>query len=80
MTVIQIVRKHLEDNGYTGLVAPMGDCGCELSDLAPCCSEISQCAPGYKHMDPRQPDDPHSFAIWKQKEAPTAEQWERVVY
>jgi hypothetical protein len=79
-TVIEIVKAHLTANGFGGLVAPMGDCGCEIDDLVPCTSDCSQCMPGYKHMDPRHPDDPHSFAIWKQKEPPTDEQWATVCY
>lgn len=80
MRVIEIVKERLTADGYGGLVAPCGDCGCEVADLAPCNSDMSQCEPGYKHMDPRHPDDPHSFAIWKQKEPPTDEQWAAVCY
>ena len=49
MTVLEIVKEYLEKNGFDGLVSP-GDCGCELSDLAPCCVDIEgcECEPAYK--------------------------------
>ena len=49
MTVIEIVKKYLEENGYEGLVHADGECGCELDDLAPCDEWFCQgCEPGYK--------------------------------
>lgn len=55
---IQLVRKRLEDGGYTGLYYP-GECACVLGDLAPCGSEepddwgwINGCTPGHRHSDP----------------------------
>jgi len=74
-TVIEIVAEHLRANGFGGLVSVGGGCGCELGDLVPCTSDCSQCEPGYKHDDPRMKGE---WAIWKQKETPTAEQWEGV--
>lgn len=85
--IIKIVREKLEDEGFGGLFYP-GDCACECSDLAPCGKvetslngfEIG-CQPGYKHLDPRPDHAKYSdFAIWAQKEAPTAEQWESFSY
>lgn len=78
-TVIEIVKAHLVANGFDGLKAPFDDCGCEVADLAPCASDCSRCEPGYKHVDPRT-NNPEVWAIWKQKEPPTAEQWEPVDY
>lgn len=78
-TVIQIVKAHLEAEGFSGLVADGAECGCELDDLHPCCEDFSQCQPGYKHADPRA-ENPDGWAIWKQKEPPTAEQWEGVEF
>jgi len=47
MNVKEIVKAYLEDNGFEGLAGI--DCGCELSDLMPCCIEsIDHCEPGYK--------------------------------
>lgn len=73
-TVIEIVRTSLTDGGFGGLVSPGGECGCELTELAPCQSNFSLCQPGYKHSDPR-PDHPNGWAIWNQKETPTGNQW-----
>ena len=75
-TIIQIVRRHLEDGGYTGLALPDGECGCELADLHPCGENFSACRPGHKHMDPR-PEYTGNWAIWLRKEAPTIDEWER---
>jgi len=78
-TVIEIVRAHLKAEGFGGLVADGAECGCELDDLAPCGGDISRCEAGYKHTDPRG-GDPQAWAIWRQKEPPTDEQWEGVEY
>jgi hypothetical protein len=66
-TVITIVADYLRANGFGGLVADGAECGC---DLAPCCSEISHCRPGYKHLTP-SPDAESDWVIstnkdWKQ--------------
>jgi hypothetical protein len=46
MTVKDIVRKWLEENGYEGLVGT--HCGCELADLMPCWTEgCPDCEPGF---------------------------------
>ena len=45
-TVIEIVRLHLEANGFDGLYSP-GECGCKKDDLAPCGSDFAMCEPGY---------------------------------
>lgn len=48
VTVRKIVEKYLKDNGFDGLFED--ECGCQLSDLAPCsCESIMRCEPGYKH-------------------------------
>jgi hypothetical protein len=53
-TVIQIVKAHLESNGYDGLVLPDAECGCCINDggLAPCRENITECQPAYKYLDP----------------------------
>lgn len=79
MQVIKIVRQHLLDNEFTGLMTLEGSCGCEIDDLVPCNSDFSQCVPGHKHADPR-PEEPDGWAIWEQKKPPTAEQWANVNY
>lgn len=79
MKVIEIVTAHLNANGFTGLVSVDSGCGCEIGNLVPCDCDPSTCEPGYKHADPRG-GDPRAWAIWKQKEPPTDEQWEGVEY
>ena len=47
MSVKEIVKKYLENNGYDGLYNEI--CGCQNSDLMPCCCEgIEDCEAGYK--------------------------------
>lgn len=46
MTVKEIVKKYLEDNGYDGLYG--SGCGCEISDLMPCNEYVIECQAGYK--------------------------------
>lgn len=46
MTVKQILQKGLKDLGYDGLCCD--ECCCEISDLMPCCENISMdCEAGY---------------------------------
>jgi len=48
MSVQEIMRKWLADNGYDGLVSPSMGCGCKLDDLMPCVSEcIESCEAGH---------------------------------
>ena len=51
MNVREIIKKHIEDNGYDGVYTD--DCGCKLEDLFPCGCDVcvSDCKPGYKHTD-----------------------------
>lgn len=78
MTVKEIVKEHLEKNGYGGLFNEEGPCGCEIDDLIPCNGECDQCVPGYKHMDPR-PEHKGQFAIWTTPEMPDDDEWENSV-
>lgn len=49
MTCKEIIKKWLEDNGYTGLFNDRYDgCGCGLNDLCPCDGEIAECQPAYE--------------------------------
>lgn len=45
-TVIEIVRAHLESNGFDGLYSP-SECACKVDDLAPCGGLKEDCEPGY---------------------------------
>jgi hypothetical protein len=73
-TVIEILKAHLKAEGFGGLLADGAECGCELDDLAPCGGDFSRCEAGYKHMNPRN-NGSNEWAIWRQKEPPTPEQW-----
>lgn len=77
--IIDTVRAHLIEGGFTGLIAPDAECGCELSDLNPCGRSFSNCRPGYRHADPR-PDNQGGWAIFLKPEPPTDEQWDGVEY
>ena len=47
MTVKEIVKKWLEDNGYDGLAGE--DCGCKLDDLFCCQQEgVERCVAGHE--------------------------------
>ena len=47
-TVREMVREYLTAHGYDGLWSPIGECGCSLEDLMPCCSEgVEQCEAAY---------------------------------
>ncbi len=50
MTVIEIVKKHLVDNGYDGLVEDDANCGCDIESLAPCDQIGENCVAGYKSL------------------------------
>ena len=41
-------KRWLVGHGYEGLVHPLGFCGCEVADLAPCLKGQAGCEPGYK--------------------------------
>ncbi len=43
-TVIEILKQHLVDNGFDGLVNGDAECGCELSDLQPCGESFAGCS------------------------------------
>ena len=49
MTIKQIIRKYLDENGYDGLCLPDLECGCGLDDFAPCPDGINEeCEPAYR--------------------------------
>lgn len=51
LTVREILVSYLRLHGYDGLYHD-GDCGCEISDLLPCCVSYDDCRPGYKSQAP----------------------------
>jgi len=47
MTIAEITRKYLEENGFDGLTG--NSCGCSLDDLFNCSPDTKiDCEPGYK--------------------------------
>ena len=50
-TVRDILKKHLMDKGFDGLVENTFECGCDLHDLIPCDLDFSGCKPAYKVPD-----------------------------
>lgn len=50
-TVIDLVKDHLQQNGYDGLALPDGECGCQLRDFQPCGEDFGQCRPAYQGVD-----------------------------
>lgn len=49
-TVKDIVKVHLELNGFGGLVDSEGECGCDMEDLMECDEPHNDCEAGYKVM------------------------------
>lgn len=64
--VIEIVKAHLEANGFDGLVAVDAECGCLCDDLVPCSGDFSMCEPGYRGA---HADEPGEWAIYRTKAA-----------
>ena len=46
MTVIEIVKKYLTENGYDGLYNSDSECGCTTKDV-PLCEACDLCEAGY---------------------------------
>ena len=68
MNVHEIVREWLCAHGYHGLCHIDAECGCELSDLAPCGEMGKDCQPGYKRPPTEeQRADGAEWAIWSEK-------------
>jgi hypothetical protein len=59
-TVIQIVKAHLEANGFDGLFSS-GNCACKKDDLAPCGEIQGDCEAG--HLSKCDCDEGHDFHI-----------------
>lgn len=51
LTVKEIIKKYLDENGYDGLYCP-DLCACKSDDLAPCDNLTLECEPGFiRHCD-----------------------------
>lgn len=61
MTVLEIVREYLKENGYDGLCNPELECGCGLDDLAPCGEMGMDCEPAYVAESPEDPDHDYLY-------------------
>ena len=48
MTVHDIIKKYLEDNGFDGLFNSNGKCACSTANLFPCDGPCDECEPGYR--------------------------------
>lgn len=66
MRVIEIVKAHLLEKGFDGLVQTDSRCGCLRDDLAPCSGDWAMCEPGYRG---ESADDPGEWAIYKTQAA-----------
>lgn len=69
MTVRDILEQWLKANGYDGLVADGGECGCELGDLAPCSEYFGNCLAAYRGPSDPNAIHPSDWAMYSSKEA-----------
>lgn len=47
MTVEEITKKYLKDNGFNGLCSPDYECSCSIDDFNCCGETFADCEPGY---------------------------------
>ena len=74
LNVLQIVEERLRADGYDGLTHCDGECGCLISDLAPCGDMLDTCEAGYRV--PCECGD-HDYHIATERPAPGAGEEER---
>ena len=67
MTVLEIVKKSLVENGYDGLFNDEADCACTPDDLAPCGDLYPDCQAGYRV--PCECGEEHDFHIQAKRSA-----------
>ena len=69
MKARDLLSKSLGDQGFDGLFNGDGECGCEISDLAPCeCLNLDECEPG--HRTPCRCGLGHAFDIVRERRNP----------
>jgi hypothetical protein len=57
MNCTDIIKQHIKENGFDGLYNCEGECGCIMSDIAPCDRiETDTCHPGYLQADKEEYD------------------------
>ncbi len=61
ITVAEIIRKYLEDNGFGGLFCADVPCGCGTDDLIPCGEPGTECEAGYKKTCDKCDDNVHEY-------------------
>ena len=67
-TIKEIVKEHLEKNGYDGLWNSDAQCACSKDDLHPCQEDFAECSPGYRGAcDGTCDDPPCDFHIYADK-------------
>ena len=49
LTIKDIIKKYLVDNGYDGLCNE--ECGCGIAEMPACCGPFDECQPAYKVQD-----------------------------
>lgn len=80
-TVSSIIHEYLDREGCDGLVNVDLKCGCWKGDcLVPCGGDPMDCEPAYRHVQPGSEEKyPNGiWAMWRQKEPPTPEQWDEL--
>ncbi len=71
LTVIKIIEEYLKKNNYSGLYDEYGECGCQMSDLAPCGDMQPDCKPGHKAFCTSECEHDEGMGNWHiQKEKP----------
>jgi len=68
MTVYDIIKEWLKENGYDGLCAPDFECGCSLDDFMPCGQPSPTCEAGHKGKAPEWADTKYFIYPGKKKE------------
>jgi hypothetical protein len=65
MTVIEIVKKYLKENGYDGLYNRNAECACATNEVCPWGEIGGQCEPAYKIFKDQMTEDERYFAEYE---------------
>ena len=66
ISVYEIVKAYINNNGYDGLFNADGECACEKDDLDPCGEMSGECYAGYKFPCDCGDHDYH-IGSWEEK-------------